>query len=84
MTVHFFITRIFSLDFFVINGKVLPDNDKEKRMVKDILKSYLKDIHHKFSQGDAREESFYPIMEQMILSVASFLGKSKVDVTTLV
>lgn len=52
-------------------------------MVKDILKSYLKDIHHKFSQGDAREESFYPIMEQMILSVASLLGKSKVDVTTL-
>lgn len=47
---YIFIIRIFSLDFFRINGKVLPGNDKEKRMVKDILKSYLKDIHHKFSQ----------------------------------
>jgi type I restriction-modification system DNA methylase subunit len=52
-------------------------------MIKDILKSYLKEIHHKFSQGDAREESYYPIMEQMILSAASLLGKSKVEVTTL-
>ncbi len=52
-------------------------------MIKDILESYLKDIHHKFSQGDAREESYYPIIEQMILSVASLLGKSQVDVTTL-
>jgi predicted helicase len=52
-------------------------------MVKDILKSYLKEIHHKFSQGDAREESYYTILEQMIRSVASLLGKSKVDVTTL-
>jgi predicted helicase len=52
-------------------------------MTKEILKSYLKDIHHKFSQGDAREESYYPIMEQMILSMASLLGKSQVDVTTL-
>jgi type I restriction-modification system DNA methylase subunit len=52
-------------------------------MTKEILKSYLKDIHHRFSQGDAREESYYPIMEQMILSMASLLGKSQVDVTPL-
>ncbi|UCH96039.1 MAG: N-6 DNA methylase, partial [Candidatus Aminicenantes bacterium] len=52
-------------------------------MIKDILDSYLKEIHHKFSQGDAREESYYPIMEQMILAAAPFLGKTKVDVTTL-
>jgi predicted helicase len=52
-------------------------------MTKEILQSYLKDIHHKFSQGDAREESYYTIMEQMIISVSTVLGKSQVDVTTL-
>ncbi len=52
-------------------------------MVKDILKQYMKNIHRSFSQGDAREESYYDILKRMILDMASFLEKTRVDVTIL-
>ena len=52
-------------------------------MVEDILKQYIKDIHASFSQGDAREESYYDILKRMILNMASFFGKTGVDVTIL-
>jgi len=48
-----------------------------------IIKNYLKEIHIKYSQGDAREESYYNILEQMILKTAENLNKSKIHITIL-
>lgn len=48
-----------------------------------IMKNYLKEIHIKFSQGDAREESYYNILEHMILKTAENLNKPKIYITIL-
>ena len=47
------------------------------------MKNYLKEIHIKFSQGDAREESYYNILEHMILKTAENLNKPKIHITIL-
>ena len=46
-----------------------------------MLKNYLKEIHGVERQGDAREESFYPALKQLIEYFAKDLGKAHIHVT---
>jgi len=50
---------------------------------KTIFKDYLKCLHETAQQGDAREESFYADLSQMLEAIASEKGKPEVKVTTL-
>lgn len=51
-------------------------------MKNQIIENYLKEIYQKISRGDAREESFYGILEELIFSFGLDLNK-KTAVTTL-
>lgn len=51
-------------------------------MKNQIIENYLKEIYQKISRGDAREESFYGILEELISSFGLDLNK-KTAVTTL-
>jgi len=48
-----------------------------------MLKSYLKKIVRIANQGDAREESYYASLEELLGKVAQSFGKGKVNITTL-
>ncbi len=48
-----------------------------------MLRKYLKNISKAASQGDAREESYYSILEGLLNQYAESIGKKKVHVTTL-
>lgn len=48
-----------------------------------MLKSYIKKIWQKYSQGDAREESYYSILEDLLNTYAKFSKRNNVYVTTL-
>jgi len=48
-----------------------------------MLKSYLKKISKTASQGDAREESYYATLEELMKDLAHSYGKSNIHVTTL-
>ena len=50
---------------------------------KSIFKKYLKDLASAAGHGDAREESFYPALEEMLSGIAVATGKKHVHVTTL-
>jgi len=50
---------------------------------KAILRSYLKNLHRIITQGDAREESFYSALEDLIAAYAQATAKKQVHVTTL-
>jgi len=50
---------------------------------KAILRSYLKNLHKIIAQGDAREESFYSALEDLITAYARDTAKKQVHVTTL-
>jgi len=46
-----------------------------------MLKDYLKEIHQTYSKGDAREESYYNVLERLILGTAEVVKKSRIQVT---
>lgn len=48
-----------------------------------MLESYLKRIFETYRRGDAREESFYSTLEQLLKSYAESAGLKKNDITTL-
>jgi len=50
---------------------------------KAILRSYLKNLHKIIAQGDAREESFYSALEDLINAYAEATTKEHIHVTTL-
>jgi len=50
---------------------------------KGMFKSYVKALAGVAQQGDAREESFYPCLAEMLAAMAEATGKKDVHVTTL-
>ncbi len=48
-----------------------------------MLKSYLKRIAKIANQGDAREESYYASLEELLGNLAQSFGKGKIHITTL-
>jgi len=48
-----------------------------------MLESYIKKIWQKYSQGDAREESYYSTLEDLLNGYAKFSKRNNVYVTTL-
>ena len=48
-----------------------------------LFTAYLKDLHAVAQQGDAREESFYPALAEMLQTAADQSGRKHVRVTTL-
>lgn len=47
------------------------------------LETYIERVAEIIKRGDAREETFYPALETLILELADELGQKKPDVTTL-
>ncbi len=52
-------------------------------MLKAMIKSYLKNITETSNRGDAREESYYPILKDLLEEYASNISKKKIHVTVL-
>ena len=50
---------------------------------KALFRSYLKNVHKIMTQGDAREESFYSSLEDLINAYAQATTKEHIHVTTL-
>jgi len=50
---------------------------------KPIFTKYLKELSAVALQGDAREESFYPTLAEMLAAIAKATGRAHVRVTTL-
>lgn len=48
-----------------------------------MLKNFINEIYQIFSRGDAREESFYPSLKDLITQYANETGKKHIKVTTL-
>jgi hypothetical protein len=48
-----------------------------------MLRPYLKNISKVANQGDAREESYYSILKELLNQYAESVGKTKVHITTL-
>ena len=48
-----------------------------------MLKSYLKEIYEVNSRGDAREESFYSVLEGFLQKYAESVDKKNIRITTL-
>src|SRR3989339_390430 len=48
-----------------------------------MLKTYLKGIYEVFSRGDAREESFYSVLEGFLQKYAESTNKKSIHITTL-
>lgn len=52
-------------------------------MLKQLLKQYLKNLTNTFQRGDAREESYYTTLEELIKNIAVILKVKNIDVTIL-
>jgi predicted helicase len=52
-------------------------------VLKKLLKQYLKNLSNTFQRGDAREESYYSSLEELIKNIAVTLKVNNVDVTVL-
>ncbi len=48
-----------------------------------MLKTYLKKINEIFGRGDAREESYYSLLKELIDSYSELKGKTRIHVTIL-
>ncbi len=48
-----------------------------------MLKSYIKKIWQKYSQGDAREESYYSTLEDLLNAYAKLSKRNDIQITTL-
>jgi len=51
--------------------------------VENLLKSYLKRIFDISNRGDAREESYYSALEELLNQYAESIGKKSIQITTL-
>ena len=56
---------------------------KEKNQENQILKSYLKKICETYNRGDAREESYYSKLEELLKNHAESTKKKNIQITTL-
>jgi len=52
-------------------------------LVKSLLKTYLKDLSNTYQRGDAREESYYNDLDDLIKKLAEALQFKNIDVTQL-
>lgn len=48
-----------------------------------MIDAYLSNLSKTIARGDAREESFYPALKDLITAFAHDRGKKQVDVTVL-
>ena len=48
-----------------------------------MLKTYLKKIYETANRGDAREESYYSILEDLLNNYCESAGKNNIYITTL-
>jgi type I restriction-modification system DNA methylase subunit len=48
-----------------------------------MLESYIKKIWQKFNQGDAREESYYSVLEDLLIEYAKSTNRNNIYITTL-
>src|SRR4030043_1124996 len=49
----------------------------------NMLKAYLKNITDTAKRGDAREESYYPVLKELLEEYSNSIGKKKIHVTVL-
>src|SRR4030065_2801723 len=49
----------------------------------NMLKAYLKNITDTAKPGDAREESYYPVLKELLEEYSNSIGKKKIHVTVL-
>src|SRR4030067_1976069 len=49
----------------------------------NMLKAYLKNITDTAKRGDAREESYYPVLKELLEEYSNSTGKKKIHVTVL-
>ena len=52
-------------------------------MLKQLLEQYLKNLTNTFQRGDAREESYYANLDELIKKTAVFLKVKNIDITIL-
>ena len=52
-------------------------------MLEELLEQYLKNLTNTFQRGDAREESYYANLDELIKKTAAFLKVNNIDVTIL-
>jgi len=52
-------------------------------LLKKLLEQYLKNLSNTFQRGDAREESYYANLDELIKETAAFLKVKNIDVTIL-
>jgi len=52
-------------------------------LLKELLKQYLKNLTNTFQRGDAREESYYTNLDELIKKMAAILKVKNIDVTIL-
>ena len=48
-----------------------------------MIKGYLKEISNMGKRGDAREESYYATLAELIQEIAPTFGKTRIHITTL-
>ena len=48
-----------------------------------MIKSYLKKLTETSTRGDAREESYYPVLKELLKEYSNSTGKKKVHITIL-
>jgi hypothetical protein len=54
-----------------------------KQLEEEMLKSYLKKIYEIIQRGDAREESFYSILEALLIEYSESINKKDIKITIL-
>src|SRR4030065_881073 len=47
----------------------------------NMLKAYLKNIADTSKRGDAREESYYPVLKELLEEYSNSTGKKKIHIT---
>jgi predicted helicase len=52
-------------------------------LLEELLEQYLKNLTNTFQRGDAREESYYTNLDELIKKTAAFLKVKNIDVTIL-
>lgn len=52
-------------------------------MLEELLKQYLKNLTNTFQRGDAREESYYANLDELIKKMAAILKVKNIDITIL-
>ncbi|MGQ9706743.1 MAG: type ISP restriction/modification enzyme [bacterium] len=52
-------------------------------MIEDLLEKYIKDVYRTIKRGDAREESFYDILKDLIDNYGRNIKKKRTEITIL-